>query len=104
VVEGTDKQVIVFAHQRLDVNDKHGVKNGADVRKVLEDSGRVLAVFQGHSHQNDYREIRGIHYTTLVAMVEGSGIDNNGFSLLTINPGGAIQLTGFRKQKSYHWV
>jgi len=98
-----DKPVIVFAHQRLDVSDNHGVKNSADVRQVLEASGRVLAVFQGHSHRNDLREIGDIHYCTLVAMVEGSGAENNGYSLMEIEPNGTIHLTGFRKQTSRRW-
>ena len=98
-----DRPVIVFAHQRLDVSNNHGVKNNADVRQVLEASGKVLAVFQGHSHQNDYREIDGIHYCTLVAMVEGSGAENNGFSMMDLHRDGTIRLTGFRKQKNYNW-
>ncbi len=100
-LQANDKPVIVFAHQRLDVSNNHGVKNNADVRKVLEASGRVLAVFQGHSHQNDLQVIGGIHYCTLVAMVEGSGAENNGYSLMEIEPNGTIHLTGFRNQKSY---
>lgn len=99
----TDKQTIVFAHQRLDVSNSHGVKNAPQVRKTLEDSGRVLAVFQGHSHQNDYKEIGGIHYATLVAMVEGSGAGNNAYSTMELRPG-EIRITGFRKQKSYEWA
>lgn len=102
-LKASDTPVIIFAHQRLDVSSNHGVKNNADVRKVLEASGRVLAVFQGHSHQNDLKEIGGIHYCTLVAMVEGSGVENNGYSLMDIEPNGTIHLTGFRKQKSYEW-
>lgn len=98
-----DKPVIVFAHQRLDVSSNHGVKNNADVRTILETSGKVLAVFQGHSHQNDLKEIGGIHYCTLVAMVEGSGAENNGYSLLEIESNGTIHLAGFRKQKSQDW-
>jgi alkaline phosphatase len=102
-LKANDKPVIVFAHQRLDVSNDHGVKNNANVRKILEASGRVLAVFQGHSHQNDLKEIDGIHYCTLVAMVEGSGAENNGYSLMEIEPNGIIHLTGFRKQKSHNW-
>lgn len=102
-LKDTDKPAIVFAHQRLDVSNSHGVKNNAEVRKVLEASGQVLAVFQGHSHQNDLKEIAGIHYCTLVAMIEGSGAENNGYSLLEIEPNGTIQLSGFRKQKSHKW-
>lgn len=102
-LKGTDKQVVVFAHQRLDVSNNHSVKNNGDVRRILESSGRVLAVFQGHSHQNDLQELNGIHYVTLVAMVEGSGAENNGYSLLEIEANGTLHLTGFRRQKSYKW-
>ena len=99
----TDKQTVVFAHQRLDERSNHGVKNNETVRKIFEDSGKVLAVFQGHSHKNDLKEIAGIHYCTLVAMVEGSGPSNNGYSLLEIQPDGTIHLKGFRKQNGYDW-
>jgi 3',5'-cyclic AMP phosphodiesterase CpdA len=96
-------KAVVFVHQRLDVKNDYGVKNADQVRKVLEESGKVLAVFQGHSHKNDLKDINGIHYCTLVAMVEGSGAENNGFSLMDIFDGGTIRLTGFRKQSSYDW-
>lgn len=102
-LQANDKPAIVFAHQRLDVSNNHGVKNNADVRKLLEGSGRVLAVFQGHSHANDLKEINGIHYCTLVAMIEGSGAENNGYSLMDIESNGTIRLTGFRQQKNYTW-
>lgn len=103
-LQATDKPVVVFAHQRLDVNTQHGVKNNAAVRSVLEASAKVLAVFQGHSHQNDLKELEGIHYCTLVAMVEGSGLDNNGYSIMDIDPDGTIRLKGFRKQRHYDWA
>ncbi|TWU32849.1 metallophosphoesterase family protein [Novipirellula artificiosorum] len=96
-------RVIVFAHQRLDVTSHHGVKNGAEVRRVLEASNKVLAVFQGHSHQNDVKDIGGIHYCTLVAMVEGSGADNNGYSTLSLKANGTISVQGFRQQATYGW-
>ncbi|MEM8735983.1 MAG: hypothetical protein AAGG44_17270 [Planctomycetota bacterium] len=99
----TTKRTIVFAHQRLDVGNNYGVKNAAEVRQVLEDSGKVLAVLQGHSHKNDHRDIRGIHYCTLVAMVEGSGAESNGYSVMSISKDGTINIDGFRKQNSYIW-
>ncbi|MEK6234238.1 MAG: metallophosphoesterase, partial [Planctomycetales bacterium] len=94
---------VVFVHQRLDVDNQYGVKNAAQVRKVLEDSGKVTAVFQGHSHKNDYREIAGIHYCVLAAMIEGSGAENSGYSLLDVLNDGSVRVTGFRKQKQYDW-
>lgn len=93
--------VIVFAHQRLDVNNHHGVRNNAEVRKILEASGNVLAVFQGHSHQNDLTELEGIHYCTLKAMVEGSGAENNGYAVLSLERDHTLRVSGFRKQSSY---
>lgn len=102
-LQATKLPTIVFAHQRLDVGNDHGVKNCADVRSILKDSGHVLAVFQGHSHQNDLKDIDGIHYCTLIAMVEGSGLENSGASLLELHSDGMIHLTGFKKQKTYDW-
>lgn len=96
-------KTIVFVHQRLDVSSAVGVRNAKDVRQVLEESGKVLAVFQGHSHLNDYQEISHIHYCTLRAMVEGSGARNNGFSTMDISADGTIRISGYREQKSYKW-
>ena len=102
-LKATIKKTVVFAHQRLDVSNDHGVKNCPEVRKILEESGRVLAVFQGHSHQNDLKDIGGVHYCTLVAMVEGAGAENNGYSVMEIDHYGTIRLAGFRKQLEYDW-
>ncbi|MFT5526004.1 MAG: putative phosphodiesterase [Pirellulaceae bacterium] len=99
----TKKKTVVLAHQRLDVTNQHGVKNSPDVRKILEEAGNVAAVFQGHSHANEYRDINGIHYCTMVAMVEGSGKENSGYSILEVAASGAIKIDGFRKQKDYSW-
>ncbi len=102
-LEQTAKKTVVFAHQRLDVSDSHGIKNAPAVRQLLESSGKVLAVLQGHSHQNDVKHIGGIFYCTLAAMIEGSGAENNSYSLMRIFPSGEIRLDGFRKQADYHW-
>ena len=99
----TTRKTIVFAHQRLDNAKQHAVKNAPEVRRVLEESGKVLAAFQGHSHQNDHQEIASIHYCTLRAMVEGAGVENNAFTRIDILPGNALRVTGFQKQKSYDW-
>lgn len=98
-----NSKTIVFVHQRLDVNNNYGVKNAADVRKVLENSSNVLAVFQGHSHKNELKDINGIHYCVHRAMVEGSGSENNGYSTMDIFADGTIRITGFRKQQNYDW-
>ena len=102
-LQQTPLQTIVLAHQRLDVSNSYGVKNAAAVRQTLEASGKVLAVFQGHSHHNDLKRIGGIHYCTLVAMVEGSGPESSGYALVDLTADGTIRVSGFRNQSDYRW-
>jgi alkaline phosphatase len=102
-LKATQKKTLVFAHQRLDVATNYGVKNGVEVRKVLEKSGKVLAVLQGHNHKNELRDIGGIHYCTMVAMVEGRGAENSGYSMMKLANDGTIRIEGFRKQADYRW-
>lgn len=102
-LQETSKRSVVFAHQRLDVGAPYGVKNAIEVRSVLEESGKVLAVFQGHSHKNDHNDIAGIHYCTLVGMIEGAGPENNGYSVMSISDDGTIRIAGFRNQIDYNW-
>jgi alkaline phosphatase len=103
-LSGTTLPVIVFTHQRIDLENRYAIKSSPEVRAILERSGSVRAIFQGHSHQNDYREIGGIHYCTLAAMVEGTGPDNSAYSVLSIHPDGTLQVDGFRRQASHAWA
>lgn len=100
----TNRPAIVFVHQRLDDAGVHGVASAAGVRRVLEQAGTVKAVFQGHSHQNDYREINGIHYCTMRAVVEGSGATNSGYAEITVFEDGGVRVEGFRAQRHYAWT
>lgn len=97
----TAHKTVVFVHQRLDVKPPLGIKNAPEVRKVLEDSRKVLAVLQGHDHEGDYKEIGGIRYCTLAAMVERTGPENNAYAIMDIFPADTIRIRGFRRQKSY---
>ena len=89
--------VIVMIHQLLDGTGSHYVKNAAEVRQVLEQSGRVLAVFQGHHHDGSYSLIEGIHYYTLKALIEGSGSENNSYAIVEVQSDMNITVTGYRK-------
>ncbi len=90
--------VVVLAHQRLDDSGKHSVRNAAEVRTVLEQSGRVAAVLQGHSHQNDLQTIQRVPYVTLAALIEGTGEANNSYGVLEVLPDGALRIRGYRRQ------
>lgn len=101
----TKAPTVVFAHQRLDLDhpDKYAVKQSAELRKILEESGIVRAVFQGHSHKNELEAVGGIHYCTLAAMVEGSGVEKNSYSLLRFFEDGSMKLEGYRRQKNQNF-
>ncbi len=80
--------VFLFIHQLLDgfsaVPSSVCVKNWPQIVKILEESRKVAAVFQGHHHEGHYSLRQGIHYFTLPAMVEG-GLEQNSFAVVEIS-------------------
>lgn len=62
----------VFLHQNIDqqIPENHRLSNDAQIRSILERSGKVRAVFQGHYHPGCRSEKNGIAYTTFPAMCE----------------------------------
>ena len=95
------RPAVVFVHQNLhDEKDAHGVKNAPEVRAILEASGDVIAVFQGHMHSGGFVRLGGIPYCTLRAMVEGPGAENNAFAIVKIQ-GGKVEFKGFDKQRAW---
>ena len=93
-------RAILFIHQRLDGTGSKYVKNAGQVRQILQDSGKALAVFQGHHHEGGYSRIGGIHYYTLKAMVEGPGTENSSYAIVQTMPDASIAITGYRKAVS----
>ena len=91
--------VIVFIHQMLDdsKNVKQAVHNAADVRRVLEQTGHVRCVFQGHVHEERYSLINGIHYCSVNAVVDGDGPENSAYTIVDVYKDGSLKLDGFRR-------
>ena len=99
------KKIIVFVHQNLhDENAPHGVKNAPEIRRILEDKGNVIVVFQGHDHKGGYSKINGIHYVTLRAAVEGHAPDNYAFAVVRVYRSGRIDVDGYGQQKSFEFT
>lgn len=92
--------VVVFVHQRLDRVDDVGIKNSPVVREMLEKSGRVQAVFQGHSHENDRTDINGITYLTMAAIIEQPDPAGGAHSVVEIGPGRMV-VEGFGRQAGF---
>ena len=96
--------VVVFCHQRLDPASErhHLMKNAAEVRSVLEKSGKVRAVLTGHEHTGGQSVVNGIPYYTLAAMVSGSGAASNSFAEAAVYPNGTFGVKGYFCAKSFH--
>jgi len=86
----TDKPTIVCVHQRLDVDfdllsGGPEILNNKVVQKTLEDSGMVIAVFQGHDHENAHNVINKIHYVTFDQLADEHGSEPS-WAYVTLNP------------------
>ncbi|MBO4501467.1 MAG: metallophosphoesterase [Clostridia bacterium] len=64
--------VYIFMHQNLDpeVTEVHRLFNAREVMDILEKSGKVKAVYQGHYHPGHRTVYNGIEYISLPAMCE----------------------------------
>ncbi|MHC4678993.1 MAG: metallophosphoesterase [Planctomycetota bacterium] len=92
--------VIVFIHQLLDGTGSVYVNNASEIRQILQASGKVRAVFQGHHHPGRYSNMAGIHYYSLKALVEGAGAENNSYAIVEVERDGSVIVTGYRKAQS----
>ncbi len=98
-LQAARRPVIVFIHQKLDGEGDTTVRNAAEVREILQDSGKVLAVFQGHEHSGGYSCIENIHYYTLNGMIVGSGPESSSYAITEVFED-HIKVTGFRQAES----
>jgi len=103
----TAKPTIVCVHQPIDstfdtLAGGPPIVNHLDVQRVLRESGRVIAVFQGHDHENRYSEIDGIHYITFAAMVDHTVPTPPSWAQITLDPAErSLVIDGYGLQQSY---
>ena len=66
-----DGDVYLFMHQNIDPAipaADHRLANADEVCAIIEDSGKVKAVYQGHYHWGNHSRRGGVEYITLPAM------------------------------------
>ena len=73
------------------------VPESAAVRQILEQSGKVLCVFQGHVHEESYQVINGIPYYSVNAVVDGDGSENSSYMIVDVYKDGSLKIEGFRR-------
>lgn len=96
----TEKPTIVFIHHSLADQDLTGnfwfeglpdrclVGNRKEIRKILEESGKVVAVVNGHLHWNKMDVHNGIPYFNVQSLVEdvhGDGVPSSSYTIVNIN-------------------
>jgi predicted phosphodiesterase len=71
-IEASLGDCYLFIHQSVDPNicESHRIANDEELRQMLEDTGKVRAVIQGHYHDGARSEHAGIDYITVSAMCE----------------------------------
>ena len=96
--------VVVCVHQRLDsgARPNHRIANGEEVQRILADSKKVVAVFQGHDHVGGYMRELGIGYYTLRAIITGPDKNYNAYAEAAIYPSGAVVVTGYAQAMTVH--
>ena len=103
----TELPTIVCVHQPLDAEFEAiaggpPIVNHIEVQQLLSNSGVVIAVLQGHDHENRYAEIDGIHYITFDAMVDHTESTRPTYALMTLDPAArTITIEGAGGQESY---
>ena len=72
-LSSTSDDTYIFIHQNIDpaVMANHRLSNADSIFSIINESGVVRAVFQGHYHLGQESEYDGIRYLTLPAMCEG---------------------------------
>ena len=87
---------IPILHHQLDAEDDTRVANADEVRRVIEGSGKVRCVVQGHLHEGSWRELGGIAYFTSPASVFDDAGVSEAHSLIEVFASGAVRIRLFR--------
>ena len=87
--------VCCAAISQLDAEDATCIANAAEVRRVIEESGKVKCVVQGHWHEGSFREVGGVAYYSAPASVFDYVGESDAHSLIEVFPSGGVRITLF---------
>lgn len=101
---------VPILHQQLDAEDDTCIANAAEVRRVIEESGKVKCVVQGHWHEGSFREVGGVAYYSAPASVFDYVGESDAHSLIEVFPSGGVRITLFgyatplepQQKRNYH--
>ncbi len=90
-----NEPVILLCHfPLLPAGNKHNLWNAKEIVDLIDEFSCVKAWFNGHNHQGNYAERKGVHYLTYQGMVETK---ENSYALVSISAD-AITVRGFGRE------
>lgn len=94
---------VVCCHELLHPKSDWGhiVKNAAEVREIIEKSGKVKTVLMGHYHEGSCMTHNGILYYAIAAQCRES-VTTNSFAEIDILEDGSAVITGYELARSYN--
>jgi len=95
--ESLAQRVIIFSHMPLrPLNSAENLWNNEEIIDIIENSSNVVAFINGHNHAGDYVFKKGIHYITILGMVDTM---INSYGILEIYKNSLV-LRGYGNQKT----
>lgn len=92
-----DQKVIIFAHMPImPSNVEENSWNDYEIVKIIESCENVVAFINGHRHKGNYVYENGIHYLSMIGMVD---TEISSYGLLEVYDDRMV-LKGFGNQKS----
>jgi len=85
-------------YKRQPLNNAENLWNNQEIIEIIENGSNVVAFINGHNHAGDYVFKNGIHYITIIGMVDTM---TNSYGILEIYKD-SLELKGYGNQKSFH--
>ena len=97
--ESLAQRIIIFSHMPLrPLNSAENLWNNEEIIDIIENSSNVVAFINGHNHAGDYVFKNGIHYITILGMVDTM---INSYGILEIYKNSLV-LRGYGNQNSFN--
>ena len=94
--QNSDEKVILFCHFPVFPADQHVLWNSQEVLSLIDEFTCVRGWLNGHNHNGDYAERKGVHYVTFRAMVD---TEQSAYSIVVVDEE-KISIQGFGREES----
>ena len=91
------EKVILFCHHPVLPKNTNTLWNDTEVMNLIESYDCVVAYISGHYHPGNYQKKNGVHYLTLLGMVDTP--DENAYAIIEIYPD-RLQIIGYGREPS----